>query len=193
MSNLRVSSISHRTGTGNIVVPTNNTISGTDVGSVKAPGTLIQVQYATSGFVNQTINSATPVVLSGMSVNITPKFANSKIIVQAMVTASWSYVSSIHVFRNGVDLIANHGGNNQSGGATALWTHYIGASESQRSNQVFPFPVIYQDTPGVTTPLTYDLRANSGWSGGAEAFYFNNRNTLDMLGSSTMMVMEIAQ
>lgn len=193
MSSLRVNSIANRTGAGNVTVPTGNAIVGTDIGSVRAPGNIIQVQYATSGFVNQTINSASPVLLSGMSVNITPRFANSRIIVQGMVTASWSYVSSVHVFRNGVDLVPGHGGNNQSGGNTALWTQYLSGSEAQAGNQVLTFPVIYQDTPGVTTLLTYDLRANSGWSGGNTPFYFNNRSSPDMLGSSTMMVMEIAQ
>jgi len=193
MSTLRVNNITARTGSGNVALPAGNRLVGAESGALVAPGMVLQAVYATSGFVNQTINSATPVALTGMTVTITPRFATSRILLQAMVAASWSYVSSVHVFRNGVNVIPNHGGNNQSGGANALWTHYQSSQEGDRGNQVFPFPVIYQESPGVTSALTYTLRANSGWGGGSEVFYFNNRNSQDMLGSSTMVVMEIAQ
>jgi hypothetical protein len=154
---------------------------------------VIQTLYATSGFVNQTIVSTTPVLLSGMSVTITPRFTSSKIAIYGMVTASWTYVASLHIYRNNAELIASHGGNNQSGGDTALFTHYQSSQESSRPNQVFPFPVLYVDSPNSTSATTYDFRANSGWSGGTETFYFNNRNSSDMLSSSWMIVQEIAQ
>lgn len=174
----------------------NNIVSLQSGHKLYTPGSVVQVVTATSGFINQTINSATPVLLSGLSVAITPKFNNSIILIQGMVTASWSYVSSIHIYKNGSDMIPSHaaaGTNSQSGGNTALWTHYQSSQEAARANQVFPFPVLYQDIPGVTTSITYDFRANSGWSGGTEAFYFNNRTGTDMLGSSFITVMEIAQ
>lgn len=155
-------------------------------------GKVLQVVTASSGFTNQTISSATPVLLSGMSVSITPKFANSKIIITGMVSASWTYVASLHIYKNGAELIANHGGNNQSGGATALFTHFE-STQSSSPDKVFPFPVLYADIANTTSAITYDFRANSGWSGGAEAFYFNNRNSLDMLSSSWIMVQEIKQ
>lgn len=154
---------------------------------------VLQVVYATSGFVNQTINSATPVALTGLSAVITPKFANSMILIEGVVTASWSYVSSIHIFKDGSDLVPSHGGNSQSGGATALWTHYQSSQEAARANQVFPFPVLYRDFPSTTSAVTYDFRANSGFSGGAEAFFLNNRTGTDMLGSSYIKITEIAQ
>lgn len=155
-------------------------------------GSVLQVVTASSGFTNQTISSATPVLLSGMRVSITPKFSNSKIIITGMVSASWTFVASLHIYKNGVELIANHGGNNQSGGATALFTHYL-SSQSGSPDEVFPFPVLYADLPNTTSETTYDFRANSGWSGSSEAFYFNNRNQLDMLSSSWIMVQEIKQ
>jgi hypothetical protein len=158
-----------------------------------APGSVVQVVYATTGFVNQTINSATPVLINGLSASITPKFANSAILIEAVVAASWSYVSSVHVFRNGSNLIPAHGGNSQSGGTNALWTHYQSSQETDRPNQLFPFPVLYQDLPNTTTTLTYDLRANSGWAGGAVALYINNRLQQDMLSSSHMKLTEIVR
>lgn len=192
MSTLRVNTITARTGSGNVALPAGNRLVSTESGALVAPGMVLQAVYATSGFVNQTFNSATPVALTGMTATITPRFANSQILVQAMVTASWTYVASIHVFRNGVNVIPDHGGNNQTGGANALWTFYdqgIGIG----GGSVLTFPVLYAETPGVTSALTYSLRANSGWSGGTNVFSLNNRNDQDMLGSSTMVVMEIAR
>ena len=157
-----------------------------------APGSVVQVVTATSGFTNQTINSASPVALSGLSAIITPKFANSRIFIEGVVTASWTYVASIHIFKNGSDLIANHGGNNQSGGATALWTRWNSAQDTS-DNQVWPLPVMYWDTPATTSAITYDFRANAGWAGGSSAFYLNNRPNQDMLGSSYIKITEIAQ
>ena len=177
MSTLRVNSITNVGGNG----PTYN------------PGSVVQVVYGSSGFVNQTINSASPVLLSGLSATITPKFATSAIYIEGVISASWSYVAGFHIFKNSVDMISNHGGNNQSGGATALWTHYQSSQEGDRPNQVFPFSVLYQDFPNTTNSITYDFRANSGWSGGAVAFYLNNRSSLDMLSSSYIKITEVAQ
>jgi hypothetical protein len=173
----------------------NNTITIPSGHKLYAPGSVVQTITATSGFVNQSFTSATPIALTGMSATITPKFANSKILIEAVVVASWTYVSAVHVYKNGVDLVSNHtanGANNQSGGATSIYTHYSGTIDASTDN-VWPFPVMYWDTPGTTSAITYDIRANSGWSGGANAFYFNNRGAQDMLGSSHLKITEVAQ
>lgn len=155
-------------------------------------GTVLQVVTQHSGFVDQSIASSTPVQLTNMAVTITPRFADSKIFIQAMVTASWSYVSSAHIFRNGVNLISAHGGNNQTGGANAFITQYNSAQESDRENQVYTVPIMYLDVPGTTAPQTYAIHANSGWAGSVQStFHFNNRISKDMLSSSFISVWEI--
>ncbi len=156
-------------------------------------GTILQMKSVNSGFVNQTINSTTPVALTNMSVSITPFFTNSKIVIQASISASWTYVCSVHIYRNGSDIVAPHGGNNQTGGGTAVWTKYFPYTTDTSTDTVFTSPVLYEDTPGVSSALTYAIYANSGWNGGSNAFYFNNRAALDMLGCSHMTVWEIAQ
>jgi hypothetical protein len=186
MSELTVGQLKGLTANNNIItVPSEH--------KLYAPGSVVQVVYASSGFVNQTINSVSPVALTGLTATITPKFANSMILIEGLVSASWSYVSGLHIFKNGSDLIPNHGGTQQSGGATALWIHYQSSQESDRPNQVFPFPVLYRDFPESTSPVTYDFRANSGWAGGSVAFYLNNRSTADMLSSSYIKLTEVAQ
>jgi hypothetical protein len=168
-----------------------NNVGGT--GPAYQPGSVVQVVTATSGFVNQSFTSSTPVALTGLSATITPKFANSKILIEGVVTASWTYVSSLHIYKNGSDMVSSHGGNNQSGGATALWTKYWPWATDTAPGQVTPLPVIHWDLPGTTSSITYDFRANSGWSTGANAFYLNNRDSQDMLGSSHIKITEIAQ
>lgn len=176
MSQLRVNNITNAGGTG----------------PAYQPGSVVQVITATSGFVNQSFTSATPVALTGLSANITPKFSNSKILIEGVVSGSWTYVASLHIYKNGLELIPNHGGNNQSSGATALWTRWNNTQDTS-SNQVWPLPVLYWDSPGTTSTITYDFRANSGFAGGSNPFYLNNRDNQDMLSSSYIKITEVAQ
>lgn len=188
-----MSNIKLNTANGSVTLVPENGSGNVDITVPRVGfGKVLQVVTQKSGFVNQTISSATPVALTNMSVTITPKSPTSKIIIQAMVVASYTYACSVHIFKNGSDLVAGHGGNNQSGGNTALWTHYQSSQESDKRNQIFSMPIIYEDIPGTTSTITYDIRANSGWSGGVETFYFNNRNSQDMLSTSYIMVTEIA-
>lgn len=159
--------------------------------SLSIPGSVVQVKNATTGFVNQTINSATPQAVTGLSVSITPKKSTNLILIDGVLVSSWTYVSSIHIYKNGSDVISNHGGNSQSGGATALWTHYaaaFGASE----DKIMPFSFQYYETANTTSATTYAIYANAGWSGAASIMYINNRNSNDMLSSSWMRVTEVA-
>jgi len=174
------------------LVSNNNVISVPAGHKIYEPGAVVQVFHASSGYVNQTISSTTPVALTGMSITFTPKFANSRIVIQAAISASWTYVSSIHVFRNGTTLGTSHSPNNQTGGATSIWTRYNSAIDLGTTS-VMTYPVLVSDVPNTSADLTYDLRANSGWNTGSNAFYFNNRSNNDMLSSSHMTVMEIAQ
>ena len=154
-------------------------------------GHVIQSVTATSGFTNQTINSATKVHLTNMTVTITPKFSNSKMLVFGYIVGSWTYVSGIAIYKNDVTLISGNTGTTQTGGSVNLWTRYIGASSSTVSNCV-PYPFMYQDTVSNTNSTTYKMFANAGWDGGTNNFYFNNRgSSADMLSQSWMCVQEV--
>lgn len=154
---------------------------------------ILQVVTATSGFTKQTFASSTPVQLTGMSVTIRPYFANSKILIMGVVTASWTYVAGVHIYKNLFDIIGSHGSNLQNGGSSSIWTYYnqgIGAG----TGSLRPMSLQYMDTANSTNNITYSIYANSGWNGAApDTFYFNTRDTDDMLSSSYLTVMEIAQ
>jgi hypothetical protein len=157
-------------------------------------GTVLQGQFATSGFVNQSIASATPQQLSGMEVTITPYSDNSRFLITAMITGSWTYVASAYLYRNGLSVVNRTSGTNLQTGNTngAMWTYYRG-SLGTSANQVHSWPITYMDSPGVTagSSIKYQIYANAGWSGGVSTFFLNNRDSQDMLGSSTISVWEI--
>ena len=51
-------------------------------------GTVIQMASASSGPARQTITSASPTTITGLSIDFTPRRANSKILISAFVSSS---------------------------------------------------------------------------------------------------------
>jgi hypothetical protein len=158
---------------------------------LNSTGSVIQVVSANTGFVRQTITSTTPQAITGLSATINPTSSSNKILIQAMLVCSYTYVCGIHIYRNGSDLIPNHGETLQTGGATAYWIHYQSSQETARDNQIFSMPIDYLDSPGTTSALTYQIYANSGWNGGSSSLYINDRAGQDMLSCSNIVLMEI--
>lgn len=161
---------------------------------LNSTGSVIQVVSANTGFVRQSITSTTPQAITGLSASITPSSSSNKILISAMLVCSYTYVCGIHIYRNGSDLMPNHGGNNQSGGSNSYWTHYQSSQDggdSVRANQIFSMPIEYLDSPGTTSALTYQIYANSGWAGGSSPLYINDRVSQDMLSCSNIILMEI--
>lgn len=190
MSKLRVNEITHKTGTGNIVVPTGNKIVGTDVGSVYAPGSVVQVKYASSGPVRQTISSGTPVTITGLSVAFTPLYSTSLIVINAQISSNLVHVSSFGVFQDGAAVVSTSGQSN-SNEPNMNVTTYIGSAVA---SEMWCIPIIWGGSAGSTTPRTYDIRGTANWAGGTVyALTINNRSDNDMASFSAMTVMEIAQ
>ena len=172
---------------------TLKTISGNTLLDSKG-GNIIQIQTGTMGFARQTITSTLPVAVSGLSATITPTSTTSKILILAQVTSSWTYVCGCHIYRNGSELIANHGGTNQTGGATAYIINYgitLSGVGDGSADKVYSQTISYLDLPLATTPQTYQIYMNSGWNGGSNALYINDRASQDMLGTSYITLMEI--
>lgn len=126
--------------------------------------------------------------VNGMSVNITPMFANSKIMVDVMVHASVSGSTTINfrVLRNGTAIgLGNTGNTGQAG------FRMENSSTSWADVGVYK----YLDSPGTSNPITYKLQVlpyydgrnvtiNNSYSGGAGD---------DYTVISTITVTEIAQ
>ena len=85
MSTLAVNQITTQTG-DTITLPTGKKIVGTDSGSIVVPGQILQVQTSTTSA--QMTFTSTPsswTDLTGMTVNITPKAVNNKILVTGVM------------------------------------------------------------------------------------------------------------
>ncbi len=96
MSTLKLNNIEAATGT-TINIASGNKISGAE-GSLSVPGVIVQVKEATtSGTIQST---STSYVASGVIVSITPKFQNSKFIVQTSGVSDYHTASGHYIVAN---------------------------------------------------------------------------------------------
>lgn len=150
---------------------------GTDTGSIKAPGTVVQV--VTSRVDTQTTYSVAGNVngseITAMRVTITPKFANSLILIQWQLhgegSATHDYV--YNVWKNGAVATGTYAGYNTASGNTA----YSGIAqalpyEGDYSSTPFTQHMQFIDYPGVTTAVTYGPGVKDSYSS-ARTWYFN--------------------
>ena len=77
---IKADNISTVSGSGNITIPTGVKVVGTDSASIYAPGMVVQMQSNTAAGSGGT-GSSSSYADTGLSVNITPKFSTSKILV----------------------------------------------------------------------------------------------------------------
>lgn len=131
-----------------------------------------------------TTGSGTPVDITGLSLNITPTSATSKILVLAQVginsdTATAGYVNLV---RNSTSLGVGTGGTTYNGTAVVYFNNV---------NAFTLVPIVYLDSPATTSSTTYKLQAFTG--GGVGLATINRRGGDSIVGcSSTLTVMEIA-
>ena len=82
MSTLFVNNLNTASGS-TITLPTGKQLIGTDTNSIKAPGMVVQFAYRdpTAAFIAQASAASDSYVNSNISVTITPKYANSVILI----------------------------------------------------------------------------------------------------------------
>jgi hypothetical protein len=147
---------------------------------------ILQVKRAYAGPVRQTIASLTPVLITGLSLNITPISALSTMIITANVTASNGFVISFGIFKDGVATVSTAGQTNTNE-PNMQATSYI-----RNDNNYFTSTmVMHYETSANTNARTYAVYGTSGWSGVVYTFYVNDRNPADMACFSTIDVMEV--
>ena len=157
-------------------------------GNAHTFGKVLQFKTAfTTG--RQTIASTGLVNITGLSISITPTASNSLMLIQAAVPFSKSYVLSFAVLKNGSKTLTDDGGSNNNED-DVQWTYYEGDNDGYLTGAA---PIFHHETAGNTTARTYTIAATSGWSGGTNTMYINNRSNNDMASCSYMYVWEIAQ
>jgi hypothetical protein len=155
-------------------------------------GTIIQMASASAGPARQTIASGTPVVITGLSVNFTPRKSDSKILISAYISSGVTHVSSYGVFQDGSATASTSGYTNSNEPNTDA-TYYEGGGTTA-TNYLVQIPILTTLDAGNTNQRTYDIRATSGWGGaGPYTLYINNREQNDMASFSRMFIYEVAQ
>ena len=152
-------------------------------------GTVIQMASAISGPGHQTISSTTPVVITGLDVDFTPRRSDSKIIINVSLVSNLTYVCSFGVYQDGSAVVSTSGQTNSNEPNTSVTT-YKGSSATNLLHAQ-SFNVILN--AGSTSLRTYDVRGTSGWGGSVYSLTINDRATTDMASFSTMVIYEVAQ
>lgn len=180
--------------TGNLTINGDLTVTGdaTVTGKLDAPGTVVQVQYAVSGPARQTIASLTPVAITGLSINFTPKYSDSLIIIEANIASSATYVTSFGIFKDGNKTVSTSGFVNYNEADMQI-TLYGGTPATDSGNNMKQTTIKHFETSGNTNARVYAVYATSGWGGAIYNLYINNRAGNDMASFSTMTVTEVAQ
>jgi hypothetical protein len=144
-------------------------------------GSVLQVVSATKTD-TFTTSSATAVDVTGLSVNITPTSATSKILVLAHIDGGGTLDTAIYInlVRNSTAISVGTGGSS--------FNSTVG-SFNGASNLYTTHPIVFLDSPSTTSSTTYKIQVFAPASSVAV-----NRRVSDSIvgGSSSITVMEIA-
>lgn len=137
-------------------IPAGGILSGTDVGSIKAPGTVVQcIVRRYDGQTSYTTGTSTSgVEITDLRVTITPKYSNSLIycIFQIFGEGQGTHDYIYKVFKNGTVPTGTYAGFNTVSGNL----HYSGIA------QALPYEGDYNSTPYATTMQYHDYPGTSG-------------------------------
>ena len=170
MSTLNVSNLKGNPNNNTITVATGHKIVGSDVGSVYSPGSVIQVQQSTfSTFISTTSTSWATI----FSTNITPKFSNSLILIQAKIPAFTQHSGTLTAIGGGFRIMRGativDGNSGDGGGALGIWRNDSGLSGTGYRDLFTTIVQYSPDFPNTISQVTYDLQ----WINRAGTLYVN--------------------
>ena len=177
---------------GNLTITGDLVINGTlrSQNAITAGG-VIQIRTAVAGPNRQLINSQTPQPISGLAINFTPAVATSRILIQAFVASTATYVSSFGIFRNGAPTVSTSGYTNQTYPNMQVTEYH--APEGANTYNMHVIPVTHTEIAGTTATRTYQVYGLSKWYTSTFNLWINNRDYNDMASFSHMIIYEIAQ
>ena len=155
-------------------------------------GGIIQVVSAAKTDAQEISTSGSTIYdVTGLSVNITPKFATSKVFIMAMVNGYWASSTGniILLRRNTSDSIFVGDASSNRGRGTA---HPYISNDAYQST----VPIMFMDSPASTTQQTYKISVQEV-DGGGNTIYINRpASTTDSLNRvrcpSSITVMEVS-
>lgn len=177
--------LSNELTNGGVLIAVNGTGQLTVPSKTYFPGSIVQVQHVqTSTW--QNIATQDISAISGLSISFTPKFSNSKILLQSMINSTNTYVATYGFLKNGAVMSPLTNTNSSGSVATQYWfdtsTNYM--------NNVY---ISYMEDAGSTTARTYAAAACSSWGGTVYTMQINDRSDGAMRSFSSMTIFEIAQ
>ena len=172
----------------------NSSLKGASAGSIYAPGMIIQT--TTIQLHEKQSYSAPPgttgTAILGLRASITPKFANSKIILQYNLNGECSHDHVFRLTRNGTMI----GQNTIDSGRWSGWgTQSLGNWDQGSTPNTAH--MVYVDTPNTTSLCQYDILISS--SGGSTHTLWLNRSIASAgqdgyeVGISHVVIQEVAQ
>jgi hypothetical protein len=198
MSTLRVSNLQNNSGSGTISVPTGNKLTSADAGAIYTSGQIIQCKYVRTDNRSaiSSISSGNGTRISDLSLTITPKNANSLLIMQWMINGELHQDNVFLIHKNSalITTAGSEGYNNSSGNSrwSGIASGFYDQNESSTpSNWVIQYSIL----AGSTESATY-APAVRGSNASDYTFYMNR--TYGSTGQdayetmvSTGMIMEV--
>jgi hypothetical protein len=185
-SNLTVGQITGSSSNSGVInLPTANKIVGADSGSIRTPGMVLQVVQGL--LVGSVSTTSTSFVNTGLSVNITPLYSSSKILINCQITQTGNNTNAgggeFAYYRNSTNVF-------QPGFSPTGLNAYMYYALAAANSWVPTTNMQYLDAPGSTSTQTYTVywRSYSGslmYAGGIGGAAANN-------AIHTITVMEIA-
>ena len=155
MSTLFVNNLNTASGT-DITIPTGKKLVVTDTGGVKVPGSIIQVQTTQAHHNGITeLTTQTFAAIAGMSVTITPKFANSKILVRSQLSYWFTTDANNYFIATFYRNIGGAGATNLADTATYDSMQFYAPVRQAQYNNVAMME--YLDSPNTTSSTVYHL------------------------------------
>jgi hypothetical protein len=155
-------------------IPTGNSLVGLDVGSIYAPGMIVQTVYLRSDTrtTYASNNSGNGTTVSALGITIVPKNANNRIIVQWMVNGELHQDNVFLIHRDG-SLITTSGEEGKSNLSSNRYDGYVSAFYDQNeSSTPSNWLIMYSQIAGSTSSRTYAPAVRSS-SGSNFTFYLN--------------------
>ena len=181
---LQLNGNSFASESGGTITVNNGTIGS----SVVFPaGHIIQVKTQKYTTLQQAISTSTTGASTGLYVDIIPKYAGSKMLVNCTFTVGKDGTNNIvnyYIYRSTGSTASSA---NTTGSYPGSSSYYFNTASSA---VIISLSILWEDTSENTNLHTYNLYVVSGSS---MTTYLNSRNTTGYTGTSTISVMEIKQ
>jgi hypothetical protein len=184
-------------GSSNIItIPTGHKMVGVDIGSMYAPGTIIQVVQTVKTDTFATSFGAVWADLPGLSVNITPRSSSNKILVLLDLKYIGDTDASVSRIRLVRDSTAIYLGDASSNRPRSSGAQNYNTSTGSGGYNILASGGVYLDSPATTSQITYKVQG--GGDNNSSIFYLNRTESdrdnayYDIRTASSITVMEVA-